>query len=416
MDSHSIGLMIVLAALIMMSAYFSATETAFSTFNRIKLKSLADGGNRRAKLALRLSENYDKQLSTILIGNNIVNIASASMATVLFVRFLGDIGVTVSTVVMTVLVLIFGEISPKSLAKEAPERFCMFSAPILNIFLKVLTPLNFIFMQWKKLLSKIVKVQSDRGISEQELLTLVDEAQQEGGLDPQESELIRSAIEFNDLEVDDILTPRVDETAVALDDSLEEIAAAFRESGHSRLPVYGEDIDEVVGILHQKDFYTEALEQGKPLSEVLQSALFVPAGMHISQLLKLLQQKKTHLAIVTDESGGNMGVVTMEDVLEELVGDIFDEHDEVSIEVEQLSPNSYRFAGNADLDDVCQVLGIPEEECDNNTLNGWLVEKLERIPKVGEEYRQGGLRFIVDQADARRVLKVRCIREEMKTA
>ena len=198
MSSADMITILVLLMLLLLSAYFSATETAFSSLNAIRLKNMADSGHKRAALVLRLSDNYDQLLSTILIGNNIVNIASASLATVLFIRHLGDIGATVSTIVTTVIVLIFAEISPKSLAKESPEKFALFSAPILRVFIFLLTPLNFLFRYWKKLLSRLFKSDGDRSITEEELLTIVEEAEQEGGINEQESELIRSAIEFND--------------------------------------------------------------------------------------------------------------------------------------------------------------------------------------------------------------------------
>ena len=255
MDSHSLTLIGVLAFLLAMSAYFSATETAFTSLNRIRMKSMAQGGNKRARLALELTENYDKLLSTILIGNNVVNIASASLSTVIFTAYFGNNGVTVSTAVMTVLVLIFGEISPKSMAKEAPESFAMFSSPFLKGFMVLLTPLNWLFMQWKKLISRFFRHTDDRTVTEEELLTLVDEAQNEGGIDEQEGELLRSAIEFHELDARDILTPRVEVKAVSERNTPEEIAALFRSTGFSRLPYYEGAIDNIVGVVNQKDFY-----------------------------------------------------------------------------------------------------------------------------------------------------------------
>ena len=214
MNSNTISL-IIIAICIAMSAYFSATETAFSALNHIRIKNMAEKGNSRAALVLKLSANYNNLLSTILIGNNIVNIAMTSLTTVLFVRWMGgDQGASVATLVTTVVVLIFGEVSPKSIAKESPEAVAMFSAPLLRILIFLLTPFNFLFAQWKKLLSKIIKSSEDRGITDEELLTIVEEAQQEGGIDEQESNLIRRAIEFMDLETVDIYTPRVDIVAI----------------------------------------------------------------------------------------------------------------------------------------------------------------------------------------------------------
>ena len=256
MDSSSTPIMTVaIILLVCMSAYFSATETAFSSLNRIRLKSWAEDGNQRAALALQLSEDYDRLLSTILIGNNIVNITATAVGTVLFTNLVGTAyGPTVATVVLTVVVLIFGEVSPKSIAKESPERFAMASAPVLRVFLAILRPLNFLFALWKRLLSRFLHTADDAGITEEELITMVSEAESEGGLDQHESQLIRSAIEFGDLEAGDILTPRVDIVAVEDSATMDEIAATFAESGYSRLPVYHKDVDDIVGVIHEKDF------------------------------------------------------------------------------------------------------------------------------------------------------------------
>ncbi len=247
-------MIVAIVVLVTMSAYFSATETAFSSMNKIRMKSRADAGDRHALLAMKLSEDYDRLISTILIGNNIVNISASTVGTVLFTKLYAAYGPTISTVVLTLVVLIFGEISPKSLAKEHAEGFAMFSAPILRVLLVILRPLNFLFSQWKRLLNLIFRPSEEQGITEEELITMVSEAENEGGLDQHESQLIRSAIEFGDLEAGDILTPRVDIVAVEDSATMEEIAATFAESGYSRLPVYHKDVDDIVGVIHEKDF------------------------------------------------------------------------------------------------------------------------------------------------------------------
>ena len=402
MDSSNITLILIIIALIIMSAYFSATETAFSSLNKVRIKNMASSGNRRAKLVLALSNDYDRILSTILIGNNIVNIASASLATIVFTYYFHDAGVTLSTVVMTVLVLIFGEISPKSMAKETPERFAMFSAPILKMFTVILLPLNFLFMLWKKLLAKIFHVREERGITEEELCTIVEEATQEGGLDVQEGELIRSAIEFNDLDVEDVLTPRVDVVAVDEQDSSEEILSVFKESGYSRLPVYRESIDNIVGVINLKDFYNH---MGEPISGILKPAVYTAASIKISQLLKRLQGTKNHLAVVADDYGGTLGIVTLEDIIEELVGEIWDEHDEVINDFEQVDENTYRVMGNASLEKMFRLLGIPEES-ESSTVGGWVISEFGYIPHQGESREIGNLSVVVSQCDSRRVLEV----------
>ena len=412
MDTHSIVLIAVLAALIAMSAYFSATETAFTSFNRIRMKSMAQSGSKKAQLALDLSENYDKLLSTILIGNNIVNITSASLATVLFTRYYGDGGVTLSTVVMTVLVLIFGEISPKSVAKESPERFAMFSAPILRVCLMVLAPVNWLFMQWKKLLSRVFKSHEEQGITEEELLTIVDEAQSEGGINEQEGDLLRGAIEFHELDVFDILTPRVDVVAVSEKETPEEVAELFRTTGFSRLPYYEGTIDNIVGVVNQKDFYGRE-DWHADVKSVVKPVLFITDSMKIARLLHLLQQSKAHMAVVTDEYGGTAGIVTLEDVIEELVGDIWDEHDKVEQdEIQRLGGNRYRIEGSAYLDDMIELFGMDEEEMEDHdvtTVNGWVLRVLGHIPTVGETFQYDNLTAKVTKADERRVIELEVI-------
>ena len=269
MDSHSTGLIIALIVLIVLSAYFSATETAFSSLNRIRLKNLADNGNKRAKLAYKLVDNYDELISSVLVGNNIVNISASSLATVLFIKAFGDNGPTVSTIAMTIIVLIFGEVTPKSIAKEAPEAFAMFSAPIINVLIYVFKPINVCLVGIKKLVKKFVKVSNDRTISESELLTIVEEAEHDGGINENESELIHNVIEFDDLEAIDIMTPRVDVEAVDKTSTVQEVADLFTETGFSRLPVYEETIDSIVGIINEKDFHNLVLRDGNTVKQII---------------------------------------------------------------------------------------------------------------------------------------------------
>ncbi len=395
---------LVLVALVTMSAYFSATETAFSTANQIRLKNMADDGNRRARLALSLVENYDRLLSTILIGNNIVNIAASSLATVLFLGYFGDVGVSISTAVMTVVVLIFGEISPKSLAKEAPESFSLFSAPILKFFTLILTPFNFLFAQWKKLLSKLFRVSEDRGITEEELITMVGQAAQEGGIDAREEELIRSAIEFDDLEVTDILTPRVDIVAVSAGDTAEHIREIFQESAYTRLPVYKDSVDNIIGVIHLKDFYK--IGKAGSVSEIMKPVLFTAQTTKISSLLKRLQNAKTHLAVVVDEYGGTLGIVTLEDILEELVGEIWDEHDEVVKEFEPLSENEYKILGSASLEKTFRMR-VVKMEADQATVSGWVSDMLGRIPEKGDTFTAGNLQVTILKTSLHRAVEIK---------
>lgn len=401
-----VGALVVLVAL---SAFFSATETAFSSLNRIRIKNMADNGNKKAALALKLEGDYDKLLSTILIGNNIVNIASASISTVVFVGFLGDIGVPVSTVAMTVVVLIFGEISPKSLAKQNAEAFAMFSAPVLRVAMVLFTPLNCVFMQWKKLLNRIFRPKENVGITGEELLTIVDEVESEGNIDAHEGELIRAAIEFEDSNVEDILTPRVEMAAVSEDSAAVEVKELFLREGYSRLPVYRDTTDTIIGIIHEKELYA-AVHEGTPWQTKLQQPLCVPEGMKISALLHQLQQTKAHMAIVVDEFGGTCGLVTMEDILEELVGEIWDEHDEVEEDFHRIDDGTIEADGGARAEDLFELLGL-EEACSAQTVSGWVMEKLGSVPREGDAFEhEGRVRVTVLQVENRRAQRVRVTR------
>lgn len=393
---------------IVMSAYFSATETAFSSLNKTRLKALMEKGNKRAKLAYQLSEQYDKMISTILVGNNIVNIALASIGTLLFVELYGDIGATISTAVVTVAVLIFGEITPKSIAKDSPEQFAMFSAPLLSVLMWVLTPVNFLFSMWKKLVAKMFKVNPDNKMSQEELLLLVDEVQQEGSIDEDEGELLRNAIEFGDLEAQDILTHRVDLEAVSIEASKDEIAQRFTETRFSRLLVYEESIDNIVGVIHQKDFYIGSGVTEKDVRDVMTPPIFIHQSEKINDLLQTLQSTKAHIAIVIDEYGGTLGIVTMEDILEELVGEIWDEHDEVEEDFRELAENTYLVDCTVQLDDFSDRFDI-KTESDSVSLGGWVMEQLGKIPAKGDTFEYENLIVTVADVDAHRVAFVNVV-------
>lgn len=406
MDTNNIIFLVVIIFCLIMSAYFSATETAFSSFNKIRMKNMADKGNKKARKVLAMAENYDTLLSTILIGNNIVNIASASLATMLFVDLMGeDLGPGMSTLITTIVVLIFGEVSPKSIAKESPEKFAMFSAPFLNVLTIILFPFNFLFKLWKKLLSKIIRPGEKQTITEEELLTFVEETRNEGGIDEQESSMIRSVIDFSDLEAVDILTPRIDVEAIPADASKDEIAKVFLETGYSRLPVYEDTIDNIVGILYQKDFHNYAYHTDMEITKLIKPAAFIPERRKIRDLLKELQSRKLHLAVVIDEFGGTIGIVTMEDILEELVGEIWDEHDEIVDEIKDVSDNEYIVLGGANIEKLFEKLHI-EEEVSVTTVNGWIMDKLPYIPVKGDEFEFKNWKIKVLEMDGKRVGKV----------
>ncbi len=402
-------LWVTLVILVAFSAFFSASETAFSSLNQIRLKSRADDGDRTAARVLAMSEQYDKLLSTILIGNNIVNIAAASIGTIIFTKMLGaERGATVSTMVLTIVVLIFGEVTPKSLAKEMPETIATAVAPALSLLMLVLTPLTWLFSQWKRLLSHFVHSSESDTITEGELMTMVSEAENDGELTDRESELIRSAIEFDDVEVEEILTPRVDVVAVADDISLEELAQTFAESGYSRLPVYHGTIDNIIGVVHEKDFYIARLKKATKIDDLVAPTLYTTGSTQISQLLRTLREQHHHMAVVVDEYGGTEGIITLEDILEELVGEIWDEHDEVTEDFRKQSDGSWLVSGSASVDDLFETLDLPEDEdIDSNTVNGLVQEKTCHLPKVGDHFSLGEYDGVVTRTARRRVTEVR---------
>ena len=399
------GSIFAMAVCLVMSAYFSATETAFSSLNKTRLKVLADNGNKRAALALRLAGEYDRLISTILIGNNIVNIMVASIGALLFVGLYGDIGATISTVVVTIVVLIFGEITPKSIAKDTPERFALFSAPIIRLWIWVLTPLNFLFSQWKRFVSRFFKTDGDAKISHEELLLFMEDVEQDGGIDEKEGELLRNALEFSELTAAEILTHRIELEAVSIDESHDEIARAFTQSRFSRLLVYHDTIDQVVGILHQKDFYVNGKMTGQPIAEIMTEPMFVYQHTKIRDILKMLQHQKSHIAVVVDDFGGTLGIVTMEDILEELVGEIWDEHDEVEEDFKKLGESSYRVDCSVSLEDFMEFFDV-KLESDSVSVGVWVMEQLNRVPTQGESFHVQHLEITVSELSAHRVASI----------
>ncbi|MBO5328618.1 MAG: HlyC/CorC family transporter [Clostridia bacterium] len=413
MDATTQTILIVICIVcLILSGYFSATETVFTTLNKLRIKTKADDGNKRAKLVLRLVDGYDKLLSTILIGNNIVNITLSSIGTLLFIEWLkGDqsLGSTISTVVITVVVLIFGEITPKTLAKEFPEKFAFFSAPIINAIMLIFTPFTFIFGLWKKLLSKVFKNKEEAVITDEELITLVDEAEQEGGLNAQESELIKSAIEFNDLEVRDILIPRIDVVAVEDTATSELLSSLFTETGYSRFPVYNSTIDNVVGVIHEKDFIKHKDDEEFNLISLIKPAVFVVETTKISAVLQQLQKAKSHMAIVSGEFGDTVGIITMEDILEELVGEIWDEHDEVSSDVVEISENEYKVNGSTSVNYFEDIFDL-ELDSDSTTVGGWVIDLLGKVPSEGDRVSFENLEIEVTKTDFRRIVELKIIK------
>ena len=411
---------IIMAACLLMSAYFSATETAFSTLSKTKLKTLVEKGNKRAALALRLGENYDRLLSTILIGNNLVNILLSSIATVFVITlcvdskdqaFADSYGTLIATAVVTVVVLIFGEITPKSIAKNRPEGFAMFSAPLMQFLTWILIPFSAIFSLWTKLVAKIFRVKADNKMSQEELLMLVEEVQEEGSIDDEEGDLLRNAINFTEMKAEDILTHRVDLEGFDIETPMEEIGQLFEESRFSRLLVYEDSIDKIVGVVHSKDVFTVKGLTEKSLEEIITLPLYIHKGERIDDLLRDLQTNKAHMAVVLDEYGGTLGIVTMEDILEELVGDIWDEHDEVVEDYKEIAENTFRIDCGGSLADFMEFFDL-EIESDSITINGWIMEVMDKIPACGDRFSFENLDVTVTETDFHRVSTIHVVRHE----
>ena len=417
MNQDMIVQILTIAVLVLFSAYFSATETAFTSVNRIRLKSLASDGDKKAEKVLGLIEQYDKLLTTILVGNNVVNIGVTAIATVLFVDLYGSYGPAIATAVMTVIVLIFGEITPKNIAREKSEEFSKFSQPIIHAFMVILTPVNFIFTKWKELISKLFHLGSHEAITEDELLTMIEEAETGGSIDESHSELIQNAVEFYELTAEDVMTPRPKMEAIEADCENDELAEIFKDTGFSRLPVYEEDIDHILGVINQKDFHNFIVGTDKKITDYVMPIVFVGTAMKISDLLKKMQQLKTHMAIVVDEYGGTEGLVTMEDIIEELVGEIFDEHDVViSKDIMPLQNGSFRVKGGANINKVFDYFEIDEEPENVLTVNGWVALQLDKLPArddrfdvIVDDKRLSGR---VTKSDGRKAVEINLVVED----
>lgn len=415
MDGETVPLLIAIIALLLLSGFFSSMETAYSCANKIKLRSMS-ANNKRALSTLRLAENYDKLISTILIGNNIVNITMTSLTGVMFALLLKNSpvdSVTISTIVSTVAVLLIGEITPKMIAKVYPEKFAMSGYPLMMFFTYLLYVISLFFSGYKFILSKIFKLKNEEVITEDEIMTIVEEAQEDGTLRKDETNLIRSVIEFDDLEVGDILIPRVNITAVELSSPMDKIKQLFDNDGYSRIPVYKETIDSIVGILHEKEFFLAYLAGKKDVSRLLQPVVYTTEHVKISALLKQLQKKKTHMAIVLDEYGGTLGIVTLEDILEELVGEIWDEHDEIVEDFKEISKNKYLVDCSANFEDFKDFFDI-ESDTDSISVGGWVMERLGKIPEKGDSFTFGNLDITIAEIESHRITLIDVIRKEIR--
>lgn len=412
MTSTQIIYLAVVIICIILSGYFSATETAFTAINKIRLRAKAEDGDKGAKRVLKLADNYDRLLTTILIGNNVVNILASSLFTLLLISFIQSnetLATTLSTVILTVVILIFGEISPKTLAKEFPEGFAKFAAPTINALTYILIPFTFIFGLWKKLLLKLFKHNNDNAITDDELKIMVEEAEQEGGINAQESDLIRSAIEFNDLEAKDILVPRVDMVAIDVDTPLEEVDKIFLDTRYSRLPVYKDTIDNIIGILHEKDFIKQKMDGKFSLEKACKPAVFVVSTTKLNTVLQQLQKGKSHMAVVSGEFGDTVGIITMEDILEELVGEIWDEHDEVLSEITKVTDTEYKVLGSTTVNDLCDYFNLGAIESESATVGGWVIDMLGKVPDMGDELTYQNLQITVAKTEFRRITELKVV-------
>ncbi len=412
LDSSSGLSYIFLIVLVALSAFFSGSETALTSVNKIRLKNLAENGNEKAARTLRVAENYERMISTVLIGNNIVNIASASLATVIFTVLLGaDKGAAVSTVVMTIVVLIFGEVLPKNYAKNNADSLAMLVSGPISFLMTIFKPFSAALSALSRLMARLTGGEDDKpSVTEEELKYIVESIEEEGVLEENESDLVQSALEFDEIEVQEIVTPRVDMVTLDVEDSWEEILELAKNSKVSRIPVYEGSIDNIIGLVHVRDILEDEISNSEhDIRSLLTQCLFVHKTMNLSGLLEKLRKEKMPMAIVTDDYGGTMGLVTVEDVVEELVGEIWDEYDEFEEELVKKDEHTYEVTGDYNIYDLMDELDEDNRsfESDYNTVSGWILEQLEHIPTVGEQLvYEDRMRVTVTEMDDQRITKV----------
>lgn len=396
--------------LIILSAFFSSVETAFSTVNTIRLKHDAQNGSKKAQDALYITENYDKALTTVLIGNNIVNISCSSIATVLCINLFGDMGAAISTGAVTLLVLTFGEIMPKCIAKERADSYCLFTARALRILMTVFTPIVFIFIKMKSAaLKRMHKNEKTPSVTEDELKYIIESIEEEGVLEQQERELVQSALDFDEKTVQEVLTPRVDITAIEVNDDVRDIAKLILSERYSRIPVYKDTLDNIIGILHTRDFL-EAIVNGETpnIQKLIQPAYFIYKTKKLSKVLTDFKHKKLNIAIVSDEYGGTVGIVTMEDLLEEIVGEIWDEDEEIEHMYKEFPDGSYEISGDMDIDEMLELFALDPKtiQSESVSVGGWVLEMLGSIPNEGDSFQFDPLFITVTEVSEQRITKL----------
>ena len=418
MDQLVLWASVALVLLVILSATFSATETAYTGANKIKLKKAAEDGNKKARKALRLLENYDRLLTTILVGNNLVNILASSLCTFIFTQKFGSIGVAYATAFMLIVILAVGEITPKSLAKANAERFAIRMSGPLSIIIKIFLPITWIFERFTGSVAKHTPSDSENSptLTEEELRIMVDEIEEEGEIETAESDLIKSAMEFDDKSVSEILTPRVDIVAVDKTTTMDELKEVFLHSGYSRIPVYNETIDTIVGVVYSKDFYTKYFqaEKDQRIGDLIRRVRFIPESTTVAKALSEIQRSSVQMLVVIDDYGGTVGIVALEDVLEELVGEIWDESDKVELDIVRDTDGGYTVLGDANINDLMEVLErkFDLEEYDGSTVGGFIQYKLQKMPITGDKLVVEGITMIVTSVRNRRVKLVKVIAEE----
>lgn len=397
---------VIIAVLILLSAFFSGVETAFSFANTIRLKSLADNGNKRAKNALWVCDNFDKALTAILIGNNVVNLGCSSLATILCIDLFKNYGAAIATGATTLLVLTFGEVIPKCIGKEKSDGIVLHTGLLLKVLTYILTPLVVLFTGLKTLVMKIGHIKKDSpSVTEDELKYIIETIEEEGILEEQESEMVQSALEFDEKTAQEILTPRVDVTVIDIDDSKEEIHDLIIRERYSRIPVYEGDIDNIIGILHTRDYLEKVIDGEADIRDLLIPAHFIYKNQKLSDILNDFRANKLHIAIVTDEYGGFLGIVTMEDLLEEIVGDIWDEDEDVEHTCTKLGDDKYLVSGDMDLSELFELFDIkPDDDIESNSVGGFIVEQFGDIPIRGQHVTYEGVTFTVKRVKNRRII------------
>lgn len=405
MNNSDLWKIVLVIIMMIFSALFSSTETAYSSVNKLRLKNYEAQGNKKAAKAIVLANKFDEVLTAVLIGNNIVNIATSSVSTLLFVSIFGKNGAAISTAVITVLVLVFCEVLPKSYAKKNAEKLALLFASPLSVLVTVLKPFVWTL---NKISSLLASGEEAPSVTEDELKYMIDEIEEQGVIEEQESELVKSALEFDEISVDEILIPRVKVVGVELNAEIDEIKEIFITEMYSRLPVYEKSLDDIVGIITNKAFFKMLVEGKRDITSIIQKVPHIADSKLISQAMRDMQRSKVHLAVVIDQYGGTKGIVTLEDIIEELVGEIYDEDDEIVARIVKLSPDKFEIAGDMSVNDMLEQLGIDSGlvQTEYNSVGGWVTEVMEHIPENNETAETGIFRLTASKVNEQTVEKV----------